>query len=91
MHGSGGSHEAETNRMMGSHVSLPFHPEGHFGSFSLLKRRVVGGGGGEGGGWGSGLFPLERKAIPPLATGSKVLQAMPTIPTFSLPTPHEHT
>jgi hypothetical protein len=51
----------------------PSHPEGHFGSYSLLKCREVLWGNGERGG----------VLVPSLATRCNTLQALPPIPTFS--------
>ena len=68
-------------------MPLPFHSEGHLGSYSQLKRRVVR----SDGAWGAVLyFLLGRKALPSLATGSKALQTMP--PSQSSPSfPSEYT
>lgn len=54
----------------------PSHPKGHLGSFSLLKRRVVG----DDGVGVVACFLLERKAIPSLPAESEVLQARPPFP-----------
>ena len=74
MCGSGGSREAKTKRMMGSRVPLSLLPKRSLWEFFLYSREGL---------WevmGDGVvvcFLLGRKAIPSLATGSKVLQAMP--------------
>lgn len=74
MHGSGGSQEAKTESWGHMH-RCPSHPEGHFGSFSLLKRNAVVGDGNR----AVVCSRMERKANPSLTAESEALQAMPPL------------